>query len=109
VSTNTLMPAWISPSPLVKFKTVMVLPLGSGSGPSTSSRALCFRISKGHRAWACDHGSSTTSKISSESYVRICAIVLKNWVWWQKRKVRERRKSGDYCNSLSSATSQSSM
>jgi hypothetical protein len=44
-SSNTLMPASVPPSPSGNFNTVMVLSLGSGSGQSSPSRPLGFRIS----------------------------------------------------------------
>ena len=43
VSSNTLKPVSLSPSPSVNLETVMVL--SSGSSFSASSRALCFRMS----------------------------------------------------------------
>ena len=44
-SSNTLRPPSITPSSSGHFTTVMVLSTGPGSGSSTSSRTLCFRIS----------------------------------------------------------------
>jgi hypothetical protein len=63
VSSNTLMPATVSPSHSDNFDTVMVLSLGSGSlGFSASSRALCFRISELDREWDPHDGISTTRR-----------------------------------------------
>lgn len=45
VSSNTLMPASVSPSPSVNSETIMVLSLGLGSVSSASSGVLCFGIS----------------------------------------------------------------
>lgn len=44
MSSDTLRPAWMSPTPSVKFETGMSFSLDSGLGSSVSWRALCFRI-----------------------------------------------------------------
>jgi hypothetical protein len=59
-SSNTLMPASVSPSHSVNFKTVTVLSCGSGSRSSASSRALCFGIWT--RALDSAHGRSATRR-----------------------------------------------
>lgn len=96
VSSNTLMPATVSPSHSVNFDTVMVLSLGSAS-----SGALCFRIStiwsrvrsrSWSRSWSCSN-----SKTSSASYARICALGLIYLGPEGKRRKSRRCKSGDYC------------
>jgi hypothetical protein len=44
-SSNTLMPASVTPTPSVNLNTVTAHSLGSGSGHSAPSTPLCFRTS----------------------------------------------------------------
>jgi hypothetical protein len=72
----------MTPSSSGHFTTVMVLSMGPGSGSSTSSRTLCFRISTYRRASPADDGSSATP-----SHLQHCiyefAPDLVHCVWWQ--------------------------
>ena len=70
-------------SPSANLKTVTVLPLAWGWRSSTSSRALCFRISTGRSRVSCWSWGYSNWKARSASYLPICALALVYGVWGQ--------------------------
>jgi hypothetical protein len=97
LSTNTLMPASVSPNHSAKFQTVTVLSLGSGSGSSAFWKALRFRISKVWSSVSYWSWEFSDLKTSSASWALICLLGWIFWDWEQTTLRAERRKSGDDC------------
>jgi hypothetical protein len=75
LSTESLMPRSVTRRPSVKFKTLMVLPIGSVSGPSAPSRSFGFRISTSVIRLPVGHESSANWRNLQPSYVRNTFII----------------------------------